>query len=220
MQPEVSPAMGPSDHKRDRQQPPSDESLSGPSRAADDIARSAIGAARRGPPPVHLWNPPYCGELDIRIARDGTWYYLGTPIGRKPLVRLFASILRREGERFFLVTPVEKVGIRVDDAPFLAVDMRAHGTGAGLRLSFTTLTEDEVIAGPGNPIRLAFSDTGEPAPYVHVRRGLEALIDRKTFYRLVDACTIEDIAGEPWFGARSEGAFFPFVPARELERLG
>jgi uncharacterized protein len=197
--------MAASDHKRDRATPD-----------AETLASAAAKAGGKGATPVHLWNPPYCGELDIRIARDGTWYYLGTPIGRKRLVRLFSSILKREGERHYLVTPVEKVGIIVDDAPFLAVDFTAEGTGPDQRLTFTTLTEDVVTAGPENPIRLALDGAaGEPSPYVHVRRGMEALIDRKSFYRLVELGAEHD--GQ--FGLWSAGAFFPFLPAAELERL-
>jgi hypothetical protein len=177
---------------------------------ADGIAAAVRGAARRGPPPVHLWNPPYCGDLDIRIARDGTWTYLGTPIGRAALVRLFASILKREGDRYFLVTPVEKVGIVVADAPFVAVDVEVEGAGAARRLVFETNVGDHVAAGPDDPIRVSVDPaTGAPAPYVHVRRGLEALIDRKTFYRLVDLAEERD--GE--LGVVSGGAFFALGPA-------
>ncbi|HVH04328.1 MAG TPA: DUF1285 domain-containing protein [Amaricoccus sp.] len=184
-----------------------------PAPSADALAAAARSAGRRGPPPVHLWDPPFCGDLDMRIARDGTWFYLGTPIGRKPLVRLFSSILKREGDRYFLVTPVEKVGITVDDAPFVAVDFTAEGAGRDQRLTFTTLTEDSVTAGPDNPIRVTRDPaTGEPAPYVHVRSGLEALIDRKSFYRLVE---IGQEQG-PDFGVWSGGAFFGFMPAAEL----
>ena len=162
---------------------------------------------------MHLWNPPFCGDLDIRIARDGTWFYLGTPIGRKPLVKLFASILKREGDRFFLVTPVEKVGITVEDAPFVAVDFTAEGSGRDQRLTFTTQVDDVVTAGPEHPIRVVLAPaTSEPAPYLMVRRGLEALIDRKSFYRLVELGT----AHGPDFGVWSGGAFFPFVPAAQL----
>ena len=208
--------MGPADHKPDRRDPAPDPGAAAPAQLADALAAAARIAAKKGPPPVHLWNPPYCGEIDIRIARDGTWYYLGTPIGRKPLVRLFSSILKREGDRHFLVTPVEKVGITVDDAPFLAVDFTAEGSGPAQRLTFTTLTEDEVTAGPDNPIRLALDPaSGEPSPYVHVRRSLEALMDRKTFYRLVEL----GAEHEGQFGVWSSGAFFPFLPAAELDRL-
>lgn len=182
-----------------------------PTPDAEGLARAAQGFAQRGPAPVHLWNPPFCGDLDIRIAADGTWFYLGTPIGRPGLVRLFASILKREGARFFLVTPVEKVGITVDDAPFLAVDARREGD----RLVFTTTLGEETAAGPDNPIRVALTD-GEPRPYVHVRSGLEALIDRKTFYRLVEAGETARRDGRDWFGLRSGGAFFPIQPADEI----
>lgn len=188
--------------------------------AADNLAKAARAArkGKRGPAPVHLWNPPYCGELDIRIRRDGSWWYLGTPIGRKELVRLFASILKLEEGRYYLVTPVEKVGITVDDAPFLAVDFRVESAGPAQVLVFETNVGDETVAGPENPIRVVRdADTGEPSPYVHVRRGLEALIDRKSFYRLVDIGEHEEIEGKRWFGVRSGGVFFPIIPSRELE---
>jgi hypothetical protein len=184
---------------------------------ADTLAAAARTAAKRGPPPVHLWNPPFCGDLDMRIARDGTWFYLGTPIGRPALVRLFSSILKREGDRYFLVTPVEKVGIIVDDAPFLAVDFTAEGKGSAQRLTFVTRVEDEVTAGPDHPIRVARDPaTGEPSPYVMVRRGMEALIDRKSFYRLVELGCEHAVDGVPQFGLWSDGAFFPIIPAAEL----
>jgi len=168
-------------------------------------------------PPVHLWNPPFCGDLDIRIARDGTWFYLGTPIGRKPLVRLFSTILKREGERYFLVTPVEKVGITVEDAPFVAVDFDATGAGHRQTLTFHTNVGDSVTAGADHPIRvLRDARTGEPSPYVMVRAGLEALIDRKSFYRLVDLGEAANHDGRDWFGIWSNDAFFPIIPLAEL----
>lgn len=162
-----------------------------------------------GPAPVHLWNPPFCGDLDMVIRRDGRWDYLGTPIGRPALVRLFSNILKREGDAYFLVTPVEKVGIRVEDAPFVAVDFRADG---GV-LTFTTNVGDETAAGPDRPIRVERDAvTGEPSPYVLVRADLWARIDRKSFYRLVDLGETEG----GWFGVRSSGVFFPIIPASEL----
>lgn len=173
-------------------------------------------AARKGPPPVHLWTPPFCGDIDMRIARDGTWFYQGTPIGRPALVRLFSQILRREGDDYFLVTPVEKVGIKVDDAPFLAVDFDASGDGMAQVLRFTTKTQDEIVASAENPIRVARDAAGHPAPYVHVRAGMEALIDRKSFYRLVDLAVIAPHMGTEWLGVYSSGAFFPMIPASEL----
>lgn len=185
--------------------------------SADSLAASAKAAGTKGPPPVDKWNPPFCGDLDIRIARDGTWYYLGTPIGRAPLVKLFSSILKREGDAYFLVTPVEKVGIKVDDAPLLATDFEATGKGRDQTLRFFTKTEDDVTAGPDHPIRVTRDpDTGEPAPYILIRRNLEALIDRKSFYRLVDLGVNEQYGGQSWFGLWSGGQFFPVIPASEL----
>ena len=181
--------------------------------SAEGLAAAAGQAARKGPPPVHLWNPDYCGDLDIEIRRDGLWFYLGTPIGREPLVRLFASILKLEDGKYYLVTPVEKVGIRVQDVPFIAVDAEASGEGEAQVLIFTTNVGDEVTAGSENPIRVERDPvTGEPSPYVHVRRGLEARIDRKTFYRLVDLGVHRD----GWFGLWSGGQFFPIIPSAEL----
>ena len=153
----------------------------------------------------------------IRIARDGTWFYLGTPIGRFELVKLFSSILKKEGDSYFLVTPVEKVGITVDDAPFVAVDFEATGEGEAQVLRFTTHVGDVTEAGPDNPIRVVRdAETGEPSPYVHVRAGLEALIDRKSFYRLVDLGAHEDCDGKRWFGLWSGGQFFPVIPSADL----
>ncbi len=185
--------------------------------SADGIAAAARKAGKKGLPPVHLWNPPFCGDLDMRIARDGTWYYLGTPIGRIELVRLFSTILRKDGDDYFLVTPVEKVGITVDDAPFVAVDFDIRNPGPDQTLTFTTNVGDTATAGPANPIRVERDpQTGEPAPYILIRANLQALIDRKSFYRLVDVGSHEIHAGERWFGIRSSGRFFPIIPSAEL----
>jgi hypothetical protein len=185
--------------------------------SADTLAAAAKAAGAKGPPPVHLWNPPFCGDIDMEIRRNGLWFYMGTPIGRAPLVRLFASILKREDDAYFLVTPVEKVGIRVEDAPFVAVDVTAEGEGRAQRLSFTTNVDDVVTAGPDHPIRVVRDPvTGEPSPYVLVRRNLEALIDRKTFYRLVDIGEHAVHGGESWFGLWSDGTFFPVIPSADL----
>ncbi|MDH3668957.1 MAG: DUF1285 domain-containing protein [Paracoccaceae bacterium] len=188
--------------------------------AADSLAK-AVAAARKGSkglPPVHLWDPPYCGDLDIRIGRDGKWWYLGTPIGRLELVNLFASVLKLEDGKYFLVTPVEKIGITVDDAPFVAVDFEVSGEGEAKVLTFETNVGDLTVAGPENPIRVVRDpETGEPSPYVHVRRGLEALIDRKSYYRLVDIGEHDEVEGERWFGLRSGGVFFPIIPSVEME---
>jgi len=186
-----------------------------PMARAEGIAAAARAAnGKKGPPPVHLWHPPFCGDLDMRIARDGTWFYLGTPIGRFELVKLFSSILRKDGEKYFLVTPVEKVGITVDDAPFIAVDFTVSGEGDDQVLTFETHVGDMVIASGEDPIRVKRDpETGEPSPYVHIRAGLEALIDRKSFYRMVDIGSIH----EEWFGVWSNGNFFKIIPANELE---
>ncbi|MDA3857078.1 MAG: DUF1285 domain-containing protein [Roseovarius sp.] len=191
----------------------SKESITSPS--AEGIAASARAARAkgRGLPPVHLWNPPFCGDLDMRIARDGTWFYLGTPITRPALVRLFSTILRRDGDEYFLVTPVEKVGITVDDAPFVAVDFEVSGQGETQELRFETNVGDHMTAGPDHPIRVTRDpETGEPSPYVLVRANLEALIDRKSFYRLVDIGAHH----EGWFGVWSGGDFFGVIPSDEL----
>ncbi|PUB10844.1 hypothetical protein DFP92_11616 [Yoonia sediminilitoris] len=181
--------------------------------SAESLASSARAAQKGGLPPVHLWNPPHCGHIDMRIARDGTWFYMGTPIGRFELVKLFSTILRKDGDDYVLVTPVEKVGITVDDAPFVAVDFNQTDEG----LVFETNVGDFVTAGADHPIRVVRDDvTGEPSPYVLVRANLEALIDRKSFYRLVDIGEEADHEGERWFGVRSQGVFFPIIPAEEL----
>ena len=164
----------------------------------------------KGLPPVHLWNPDFCGDIDMRIARDGTWYYLGTPIGRKPMVRLFSTIIRRDGDDYFLITPVEKVGIRVDDAPFVAVALEVEGEGEQQVLRFTSNVEDQVEAGPANPLRVVIDPvTQEPSPYVLMRSNLEALIHRNVFYQLVELAVPREIEGEEWLGVWSHGEFYP-----------
>lgn len=190
----------------------------GISPSADGLAKAATAAAKgRGPAPVHLWNPEFCGDLDIRIAKDGLWYYLGTPIGRAPLVKLFSNILKREGDAYFLVTPAEKVGIRVDDAPLFVVDFEREGEGRAQVLRLICKTDEEVTVDEGHAIRVVRDAvTGEPSPYVHVRAGLEARIDRKTFYRLVDLGAHEARDGTDWFGLWSAGCFFPILPSAEL----
>ncbi len=178
--------------------------------ARPDDLLAHIPLEKKGLPPVHLWNPPFCGDIDMRIARDGTWFYLGTPIGRKPMVRLFSSILRRDGDAYFLVTPVEKVGIRVDDAPFVAVSLRVEGEGESQVLHFTTQVEDEVVAGPEHPLRFELDPVSqEPSPYVNVRANLEALIHRNVFYQLVELAVPRRLEGQTWLGVWSKGAFYP-----------
>mgnify|MGYP001800665257 FL=1 len=180
---------------------------------AEGLVASITAAKTRGLPPVHLWNPPFCGDLDMRIARDGTWFYQGTPIGRPGLVKLFSSILKREGGKYFLVTPVEKVGITVDDAPFVAIDFDAQGEGPQQILRFVTHVDDMAKAGSAHPNRVARDpETAEPSHYILLRANLEALIDRKSFYRLVDL----GVHHEGWFGVWSNGQFFGIIPSDEL----
>ena len=190
---------------------PSAESLAAAAKAANKP-----GATKGGLPPVDRWNPAFCGDIDMRIARDGTWFYLGTPIGRPALVRLFSTILKREGDDYFLVTPVEKVGIMVEDAPFVAVDFTASGTGRDQVLTFATQTADIAAAGPDHPLRVIYAADGEPSPYIHIRRNLEALIDRKSFYRMIDLCQHERHKGQDWFGLWSGGQFFPVMLSADL----
>ena len=186
----------------------------------DAIAGAAKRAGERGPPPVHLWNPPFCGDLDLRIAADGTWFYLKTPIGRPALVKLFSSVLWREGDKYFLVTPVEKIGITVDDAPFTAVEMRQEGEGAARVLTFRTNVDEWVACGPQHALRFAPEpDTGGLKPYLHVRRDLWALVTRALFYDLVELGEERDVDGRRMFGVASGGEFFAMVPADELKGL-
>ncbi|WP_245709759.1 DUF1285 domain-containing protein [Ruegeria halocynthiae] len=180
----------------------------------DGLAASVKAAKTQGLPPVHLWNPPFCGDLDIRIAKDGSWSYLGSPITRIELVKLFSSILKKEKDKYFLVTPVEKVGITVEDAPFIAVDFNQDSGGEAQRLTFTTRVGDTAIAGPDHPIRIVFdTETDEPSPYILIRANLEARIDRKSFYRLVEIGTHHD----GWFGVWSDGQFFPLISSDALK---
>ena len=186
-------------------------------RGLDAIAGAAKRAGEKGLPPVHLWNPPFCGDLDMRIASDGTWFYLKTPIGRPALVKLFASVLKREGDKYFLVTPVEKCGIAVDDAPFLAVELKAEQGKQGQQLHFRTNVDDWVACGREHALRFEPEpETGGLKPYLHVRRDLWAKVTRALFYDLVELGEERDIGGERMFGVASEGEFFAMAPAASL----
>ncbi len=166
-------------------------------------------ASGRKLPPVEDWHPAHCGDIDIRIAADGTWFHEGSPIGRKELVRLFSTLLRKDPDGFHLVTPAEKMRIAVEDAPFMAVLLKVEGKGQDQRLVFTTNVGDETAAGRENPIRVQTDpETGEPAPYVHVRRGLEAKIARAVFYQLADLA-VPSAAEAKMLGVWSAGVFFP-----------
>jgi hypothetical protein len=181
--------------------------MSDPGKANDLLAQ--IPKSEKGLPPVHLWNPAFCGHIDMRIARDGTWFYLGTPIGRKPMVKLFSTIIRRDGDDYFLITPVEKVGIKVDDAPFVAVAVEVLGEGEQQVLRFTSNVDETFDAGPEHPLRVEIDPvTEEPSPYVHVRNNLEALVHRNVFYQLVDLAQVREIEGRQWLGVWSGGEFF------------
>ena len=194
-----------------------------------EAARSPDGALKglgeaaarrgRGPAPVHLWNPPDCGDIDMRIASDGTWFYCGSPIGRLPLVQLFSSILRKDGDRYVLVTPVEKVGLRVDDAPFLAVEMRVEEEEGDSSLTFRTNVGDVVTVDSQHPLRFERGAAEGLKPYVRVRDDLWALVKRALFYDVVALGTMERWRDEIWFGVRSRGVFFPMCPASEIEGL-
>jgi len=178
----------------------------------------ALGAERgRGLPPVERWDPPFCGDLDMRIAADGTWSYLGTPIGRPALVKLFSSVLKREGDAYFLVTPVEKVGITVEDAPLQAVDMAVDGEGDRRSIAFRTATDDLVTVGAEHGLRFVKSADDGVKPYVHVRRGLWARLTRAVSYDLLALGEIREVDGASVFGIAAAGGFHIVAPASEIE---
>ena len=186
--------------------------------AAEDAAKTNMPG--KALPPVHLWNPPFCGDLDMRIATDGTWHYLKTPIGRPALVKLFASVLKREGDKYFLVTPVEKCGITVDDAPFLAVELAVEHGDRGQVLNFRTNVDDWVACGREHALRFEPElPTGGLKPYLHVRRDLWAKVTRALFYDLVELGEERDVGGQLMFGVASAGEFFAMAPADSLQGL-
>ena len=180
----------------------------------------AAARAGRGPAPVHLWNPPDCGDIDMRIASDGVWFYCGSPIGRAPLVQLFASILRKDGDRYVLVTPVEKVGVKVDDAPFLAVEMQVDRTGRRAALTFRTNVDDVVTADAEHPLRFERGAAEGLKPYVLRPRRSLGSGQAGALLRSRRARDVRDAgATTSWFGVRSGGVFFPMCPASEIEGL-
>ena len=159
--------------------------------------------------PVHDWHPSHVADIDLRISRDGTWYYQGSPIHRLRLVKLFASVMRRDDDDYYLVTPVEKLRIQVDDAPFIAVEIDREGDGESQRLLFRTNVDDVVEAGPRHAIRVVIDPlSGEPSPYILVRDRLEALISRPVFYQMADLALMENNASSTEFGVWSCGHFF------------
>lgn len=187
---------------------------------SEALARLMADIPKNKLPPVHKWNPDFCGDIDMRIARDGSWHYMGTPIGRKPLVRLFSQVLRCDADgRYYLVTPVEKLGIRVDDAPFVAVELVATGEGQDQILTFRTNVDDVVVADRDHPIRVVIDpETEEPSPYILVRDRLEALINRPVFYQLVELGVVETRNGTDLYGVWSGGDFFPIGSADNLSK--
>jgi uncharacterized protein len=184
----------------------------------DAIAGTVGKIAAEGAPPVHLWDPPFCGDLDMRIAADGTWYYLKTPIGRPALVKLFASVLKREGDKYYLVTPVEKCGIVVEDAPFLAVELDVETQAGRKVLHFRTNTDDWVACGRRHALRFEPEpQTGGLRPYLHVRADLWAKVTRALFYDLVELGEERAVDGERMFGIASDLEFFAMQPAASLK---
>ena len=191
-----------------------------PRRAPEDALRGLSETATRrlrGAGPASSWNPPDCGDIDMRIAADGTWFYCGSPIVRLPLVQLFASVLRKEADRYVLVTPVEKVGIRVNDAPFLAVEMRVEDEADELRLVFRTNVEDLVTVDSEHPLRFERGTAEGLKPYVRVRGDLWALVKRALLYDLVALGRTERVGNQDWFGVWSCGVFFPICATSEIE---
>lgn len=186
-----------------------------PTTGLDRVIDAARQAPGEGLPPVHLWRPAHCGEIDILIRKDGSWLHEGSPINREALVRLFSTILRRDDDGFYLVTPVEKMRIAVEDAPFVATRVdQSTAAGGGKILTFLTNVGDTIEAGPDHAIRVDIDPTtGEPRPYLHVRRGLEALIARPVFYELADLAQEQDTDEGPQLGVSSNGAWFPIGPA-------
>jgi hypothetical protein len=181
---------------------------------------ASLPRENQGLPPVDRWNPPFCGDIDMRIGSDGTWFYQKTPIGRAALVKLFASVLKREGDKHFLVTPVEKVGITVDDAPFLAVEMKVLSGDAGAVLEFRTNVDDWITAGPGHALRFEQQPAnGGLKPYLHVRRDLWAKVSRALFYDLVALGEERDVGGIQMFGVASQGEFFAMAEASVLREF-
>ena len=190
--------------------------------AADPLARLASSldpGQGRGVPPVERWNPPYGGEIDMRIAADGTWFYKGSAIARAPLVRLFSSVLRRDPERFVLVTPLERLGIVVEDAPFLAVEMAVEGEGDVRRIGLRTNVDDLVAVGPDRPLRFERGEGDAVKPYVLVRGGLWARLTRALAYDLLELGEEREVGGTALFGIAAAGAFFPVAPASEIAGL-
>jgi hypothetical protein len=191
-----------------------------PSAPGSALARllAALGPEgnRRGPPPVERWNPDYCGDIDLRIAADGSWHYNGSPIARPALVRLFSTVLRKDPDRYVLVTPVERLGIAVEDVPFLAVEMAVDGEGEARQIAFRTNVDDVVAVGPDHPLRFERDATDGVKPYVLVRGELWARVTRALALDLLALGEERQAEGGAVFGVAAAGLFFPVAPAAEL----
>ena len=183
-------------------------------RYASQLEEAGMGKSL---PPVERWDPPYCGDIDLEIAYDGLWMFEGTPIGRARLVRLFSTVLRREGEQYFLVTPVEKIGIRVAFTPFIAVLCDRREENGNKVLQFTTNVHDQVEAGKDNAIFMRNDPTNsEPVPVLHVRANLFARIARPVYFDLVEWGETHPVNETEMFGVWSHGQFFPFDEASKV----
>lgn len=201
-------------------EPSQPETITAPARPAGiERLMANLGHPAKGPPPIERWNPPFCGDIDMRIASNGQWFYMGTPIGRPALVKLFASVLKLEDGRFVLLTPVEKVGIIVEDAPFQAVEMAVDGEGETRQLAFRSNVDDLVSVSPEHALRFVKDDIGGVRPYVHIRRGLWARVTRALTYDLLALGEVQMHEGAEMFGVTAGGDFYPVLPAHELEGL-
>jgi hypothetical protein len=188
-------------------------------RSGLETIAASLPREKRGLPPVDRWDPPFCGDIDMKIEADGTWFYQKTPIGRPALVKLFSSVLKREGDNYYLVTPVEKVGLIVVDAPFLAVELKVEQADDQI-LAFRTNVDEWVEAGPGHALRFVPEPaTGGLKPYLHVRRDLWAKVTRALFYDLVELGEERDVAGKRMFGVASKGEFFSMAEASALREF-
>jgi hypothetical protein len=188
-------------------------------RSGLETIAASLPREKRGLPPVDRWDPPFCGDIDMKIEADGTWFYQKTPIGRPALVKLFSSVLKREGDNYYLVTPVEKVGLIVVDAPFLAVELKVEQADDQI-LAFRTNVDEWVEAGAGHALRFVPEPaTGGLKPYLHVRRDLWAKVTRALFYDLVELGEERDVAGKRMFGVASKGEFFSMAEASALREF-
>ncbi len=188
-------------------------------RSGLETIAASLPRKKGGLPPVERWDPPFCGDIDMKIDTDGTWFYQKTPIGRPALVKLFSSILKREGDNYYLVTPVEKVGLIVVDAPFLAVELKVEQSD-DQKLAFRTNVDEWVEAGPGHALRFVPEPaTGGLKPYLHVRRDLWAKVTRALFYDLVELGEERDVAGKRMFGVASGGEFYAMADASVLREF-